>query len=46
MAETIERDKSGALRARARLFQILGVPERHKVLGAFFGKRHRPTPVQ
>lgn len=46
MAEIIERSKSSGLRALPRLFRILGVLARHKVLGAMFGKRHWPTPVQ
>ena len=46
MSETIESNKSSALRALPRLFRILGVLARHKILGALFGKRHWPTPVQ
>ena len=46
MAETIERSKRSGLRALPRLFQILGVLARHKVLGALFGRRHWPTPTQ
>ena len=46
MAETIKRNKRSALRALPRLFQILSVLARHKVLGALFGRRHWPTPVQ
>ncbi len=46
MAETIKINKSSRLRALPRLFQILRVLARHKVLGALFGKRHWPSPTQ
>ena len=46
MAETIGTDKISRLRALPRLFRILAVLARHGVLGAFFGRRHWPTPVQ
>ena len=46
MAEMIERNKRRGLRALPRLFQILGVLARHKVLGALFGRRQWPTPTQ
>ena len=46
MAEMIEQSKTSGLRALLRLFQILGVPARHKVLGVLFGRRYWPTPVQ
>lgn len=46
MAEIIERSKSSGLRALPRLFRILGVLARHKVLGALLGKRHWPSPSQ
>ncbi|MDP2370572.1 ABC1 kinase family protein [Rhodoferax sp.] len=46
MAEAIKRTKRSGLRGLPRLFQILRVLARHKVLGALFGKRHWPTPVQ
>ncbi len=46
MAETIERIQGGGLRSLPRLFQVLRVLARHGVLGALFGRRHWPTPVQ
>lgn len=46
MAETINRNKSGGLRALPRLFQVLRVLARHKVLGALLGRRAGPTPTQ
>ena len=42
----IKRNKRNALRGLPRLFQILGVLARHKVLGVLFGRRHWPTPKQ
>ena len=46
MTETIENHNSSRLQSLLRLFRILGVLARHKILGALFGKRHWPTPVQ
>lgn len=46
MTETIKRNKRNALRALPRLFQILGVLARHKVLGVLLSRRHWPTPTQ
>ena len=46
MAETTKRTNHNAARALPRLFQILGVLARHKVLGALFGRRHWPAPKQ
>lgn len=45
MTETIEKNKSSRLQSLLRLFQILGVLARHKVLGALFGKRPGLAPI-
>ena len=42
----IKRNRRSGLGGLLRLFQILRVLAHHKVLGALFGKRHWPTPVQ
>ena len=44
MAVMINPEKRSGLRAVPRLFQILRVLARHKVLGALFGQRHGPSP--
>ena len=46
MAGMIDPARSGGLRALPRLFQVLRVLARHKVLGVLFGKRHGPTPSE
>lgn len=46
MAGVIAPPRSSRLRALPRLFQILRVLARNKVLGALFGKRHGPTPQE
>ena len=46
MAEVAGAKRSSGLRALPRLFQILRVLARHKVLGALFGQRHWPTPKE
>lgn len=46
MARTIKRSKSRGTQGVQRLFTIVWVLARHKILGALFGKRHWPTPVQ
>ena len=46
MAEMIENNKSSGLQALPRLFRILRVLARHRILGALFGKRYWPTPTQ
>lgn len=42
----MQRNKRSGLRGLPRLFQILRVLGRHGILGAFFGRRHGPTPTQ
>jgi len=46
MAELIDAEQTGVLRAAPRLMKILRVLARHKFLRGLFGKRHWPSPKE
>ena len=46
MAELIDAEQTGVLRAAPRLMKILSVLARHKFLRGLFGKRHWPSPKE